>query len=115
SDDELIAGVPVLAARERGQTAALIEHLAEFDARSLHCKAGYGSLFAYCFETLALSEHASYLRIEAARLSRKFPVILDLLADGSLNLTTLKLLATHLTVDNHRSLLESARGKRKQQ
>ena len=41
-----------------------------------------------------LSEHAAYGRIEAARAARKFPVVLDLLSDGSLTLTTVTLLAT---------------------
>jgi len=64
---------------------------------------------------MLLSEHAAYARIEAARASRKFPVILDLLADGSLNLTTVGLIARHLTRDNHRDVLLQAKGKTKRQ
>ena len=113
SDADLIARVKSLAARERDATAQLIAHLAELDARGLYLKAGYGSLFVYCRDALAHSEHEAYLRIEAARASRRFPVILDLLATGAVNLTAVKLLAPHLTADNHRAVLESARGKRK--
>jgi len=40
-------------------------------------------------------------------------VILEMLATGALNLTSVKLLAPHLTADNHKSVLESARSKRK--
>jgi hypothetical protein len=36
-----------------------------------------------------------------------------LLGEGSINLTTARLLAPHLTPDNHGTVLESARGKRK--
>jgi hypothetical protein len=43
------------------------------------------------------SEHAAYGRIEAARAARRFPVLLDLLAEGSLHLTAIGLLAPHLT------------------
>jgi hypothetical protein len=115
SDADLIAQVKRLAARERDAMAQLIAHLAELEARDLHLKAGYGSLFAYCRGALALSEHETYNRIEAARAGRRFPVILDLLADGSVNLTTVRLLAPHLTADNHRAALDSARGKTKRE
>lgn len=113
SDAELVARVKSLAARERDATAQLVAHLAELDTRDVHLRAGYGSLFGYCLDALALSEQEAYNRIAAARAARRFPVILELLAEGSVNLTTLRLLAPHLTPDNYRGVLESARGKRK--
>src|SRR2546428_3801874 len=51
--------------------------------------------------------------MEAARAARRFPVILELLAEGSVNLTAVKLLAPLLTPENHRDVLQAARGKRK--
>src|SRR4029453_6342621 len=113
SDDELVARVKDLAARERAATSALIAHLAELDTRNIHLREGYGSLFAYCREALSLSEHEAYNRIEVARAARRFPVVLDMLAEGALNLTSARLLAPHLTPENHLSVLASARGKRK--
>jgi len=115
SDDELVASVMDLAGRERDVTAELVAHLAEMDTRDVHFRAGYGSLFAYCRDALALSEHDAYNRIEVARAARRFPLILEMLTEGAVNLTTVRLLAPHLTADNHRSVLESARGKRKPQ
>jgi hypothetical protein len=53
-----------------------------------------------------LSEHAAYGRIEAARAARRCPRILDLLADGSITLTTVGLIAAHLTEENSAELLE---------
>ncbi|HZN37785.1 MAG TPA: HNH endonuclease, partial [Planctomycetota bacterium] len=99
----------MLATRERGATVELVGHLAELDARKLHVAEGYGSLFAYCTGPLRLAEHAAYNRIEAARLSRRFPVVLDLLSDGSLNLSTLRLLAPHLRPENFETLVKQAR------
>src|SRR5688500_4890037 len=96
-DDELLARVEALATRERGATAELVAHLAELDVRKLHVPAGYSSLFTYCCDSLRLSEHAAYNRIQAARAARRFPIVLDLLAEGAVNLTTVKLLAPHLT------------------
>jgi hypothetical protein len=113
ADAEIVSRLQSLAASERDATAHLVVHLGELEARDLHLKAGHGSLFAYCRDALAFSEHESYNRIEAARAARRFPVILDLLAEGAVNLTTVRLLAPHLTPDNHRTVLESARGKRK--
>jgi hypothetical protein len=113
SDAELMAQVKALVARERDVTAELIAHLAELDTREVHLRAGYPSLFIYCRDALGLSEWEAYNRIEVARAARRFPVILELLAEGSVNLTTVRLLGPHLTSDNHRDVLESARGKKK--
>jgi hypothetical protein len=109
SDQELLAQVTRLAAEERQATALLIAHLAELDARRLYLAEGYSSLFTYCTQALHLSEHAAYGRIEAARAARKFPVLLELLSEGSVTLTTVGLLAPHLTAENHQDLLERAR------
>src|SRR5512139_2625967 len=111
SDDELLARVRSLATREHEATAQLVAHLAELDTRDLHLRAGYGSLFAYCRDALKLSEAEAYNRIEAARAARRFPLVLVLLASGAVNLTTVRLLAPHLTFENHRLVLDSARGK----
>src|SRR2546425_6061042 len=45
------------------------------------------------------SEQETYNRIAAARAARRFPVTLELLADGSIHLTTVRLLAPHLTTE----------------
>jgi 5-methylcytosine-specific restriction endonuclease McrA len=66
-------------------------------------------------QVLHLSEHAAYGRIEAARAARRFPLLLDLLADGTVTLTSVCLLAPHLTIENHREVLASARYKTKRE
>jgi hypothetical protein len=113
SDVELVARVKDLAARERHVTAALVAHLAELETRGLHLQAGYGSLFVYCRDALRLAEHESYNRIEVARAARRYPVILERLASGDVNLTTTRLLAPHLTPENHLHVLDEASGKKK--
>jgi len=115
SNDELLARVKHLATREREVTTALIVHLAELDARRLYLAEGCSSLFVYCTQVLHLSEHAAYGRIAAARAARKFPVILERLSEGSVNLTTVVLLAAHLSPQNHRNLLDAARDKTRRQ
>ena len=115
SDADLLRRVIVLAGREREATVELVAHLAELDARRLYLGEGFGSLFSYCTGALRLAEHAAYNRIEAARASRRVPAILDLLADGSLNLSTVRLLAPHLRPDNFESLVSMAKGKSKRE
>jgi len=111
SDIELVARMMHFALRERAALVDVIAHLAEFDTRSIYLRDGYRSLFAYCTEVFGFSEHETFNRIAVARAAHKFPVILDLLADGSVNLTTVRLVAPHLTPENHRAVLESIRKK----
>jgi hypothetical protein len=115
SDEALLARVQVLARQSRQVTVELLAHLAELDRRKLYRGQGTGKLFAYCTEVLCLSEAAAFNRIKAARAARKFPVILDLLADGRVNLTTIRLLAPHLTPENHTSRLAEAQGMTRRQ
>src|SRR5258707_15865980 len=111
---ELTAELSRLARCEREATAALIVHLAEFDARRLFEGAGYRSLFRYCRKVLHLSEDAVYNRIKTARAARRYPVIVSRLESGDLSLTTVRLLAPRLTPENHQELLAAASGKGKQ-
>jgi hypothetical protein len=113
SDLDLWAEVERAAKCERLATARLIALLMEVDSRKLYAGQGSSSLFTYCVHRLHLSEHAAYLRIEAARSARRFPVVLDMLSDGSLHLTAVSLLAPHLTPTNHLEVLDSARHKSK--
>ncbi len=115
TNTELIAEVTRLARGEREATVALIVHLAEFDARRLYEGAGFSSTFKYCLAVLRLSEDAAFNRIEAARAARRYPVVLDMLSAGTLSPTTLRMLARHLTRENHTTLLAAASGKTKQE
>jgi hypothetical protein len=113
SDAELVTRVKSLVARERDATAQLVAHLAELDTRDVYLREGYGSLHAYCCDALGLSDGEAYNRIEVARAARRFPVILDMLAAGTVTLTAVRLLAPRLTSANHRDILASARSRRK--
>ena len=112
-DQALLAELPRLARAERSATVALVARLAELDARRLYLAAGFSSLFAYCTSVLKLSEGEAYNRIEAARAVRRTPELLDRLSDGSLSLTTLRMVAPHLSDDD--ALLDAAAGKSRRQ
>ncbi len=115
SDAQLVARVKHLVRYESHATAELVAHLAEFDKRQLYLGAGCRSLFTYCVQVLHLSEHAAYNRIEAARIARRFPVVLVRLARGDVHLTAVQMLASILTPENHRELLDAAKHKSKRE
>lgn len=115
SDAQLVAEVTRLVAQERSATAELIRSLIELDVRRLYLAEGCSSLFTYCTEVLHLSEHAALGRIEVARAARRLPGILDRLLDGSVTVTNARMLAPHLTRENHDTLLDAVRHKSKRE
>lgn len=115
SDRDLLARVHDAVHDERVATARLIALLMELDTRRLYLGEGCSSLFTYCTQVLHLSEHAAYNRIETARAARRFPAILEFVESGAVTLTTVRLLAPHLTDANHRDVLERARHKSKRE
>jgi hypothetical protein len=115
SDAQLLAEVKRLVARERTATAELIRSLMELDTRRLYLAEGCSSLFTYCTQVLHLSEHAALGRIEVARAARRLPAILDRLLEGSVTVTNVRMLAPHLTDENHVALLDAARHKSKRE
>ena len=69
----------------------------------------------YCTDVLHLSDAEAYLRIAAARASRRHPVLLTMLDDGRLHLSGIAVLAPHLTDTNCEELLARATHKSKRE
>ena len=113
STDALFAHIQTLALRERDATVELVAHLAELIGRKTDLGAGWGPVYEHLRAHLHLSEDAAYNRVAAARAVRRFPVILDHLAAGRVNVATVKVLAPVLTDENHVGLLKEARHRRK--
>src|SRR5262245_61264698 len=113
SDAALLERVKLRAHQERQSTAALIADLGELEERRLYLSEGCATLHIYCTEVLHLSEQAAYRRIQAAKLALLFPVILERLAEGAVNLTTLLLVGPYLTLHNHLDLLTEVTHKTK--
>jgi 5-methylcytosine-specific restriction endonuclease McrA len=115
SDDHLLERVEGIAVRSNQITAELLVYLAEVDRRGLYLGQATSSLFAFCLERLHMSEGAAGKRITAARVGRRFPVVLAMIARGELHLTAVNLLAAHLTEDNCAELLARARHRSKRE
>ena len=114
-DDELLARLADLLRESRRTESELVAHIAEVDARKLYARQACPSMFAYCTEALHLSEAEAYLRIAAARASREYPLLLEMLADGRLHLSGIGKLSPHLKHDNAAVLLTRAAHKSKRQ
>ncbi len=108
SDDALLARLAEVLRRGRRVEAELVWHLAEVDRRRLYLLEACPSMHVYAMSRLHLSEAEAYLRITVARLSRRFPVVLAMLADGRLHVSAVATLAPHLREENHEALLARA-------
>ena len=114
-NSELLANLRRLVAESKQLDAVMLEQLAEVDARRLYLDEGFPSMFAYCVEALHFSEGAAYNRITAARAGREYPGVLDAVRKGDVHITGVRLLAPHLTSQNHVELLEAAKHKTKRE
>ena len=112
-DGDLLRALHDLVARDRKLEADLLTHLAEVDARLLYLEEGCSSMFAYCTEVLRFSGAQAYDRIQAARAARSYPAVRERIRRGEIHLSGVKLLAPHLTPENHVELLDRARHRSK--
>ncbi len=112
TDSQLITALKSNMAGERRCHAEFLAHLAEVDARRLYLPE-HTSLFRFCNEVLQLSEASTSKRIQVARLSRRYSLVLQLIGEGRLTMTNANLLAAHVTRDNHQRLFQQAQGKSK--
>src|SRR5215212_3134707 len=88
-DRELLDNLRRIVDRSNAVTAELVAHLAEVDRRRLYLRAACSSLHSYCTSRLRLSDAEAFKRIQAARLVRRFPGVLELLQTGALHLSAL--------------------------
>ena len=87
SDRELLRETSNLVRHERHLQGAIIDHLAEIEARGLYLQRGFSSLFDYAVRELGYSDAAAARRIGATRLCADQPDAREGLRDGSLTLS----------------------------
>ena len=110
ADAELVRRLEQLVRADRALSAKLLVHLGEVDARKLYCERAYSSMFDYCRSGLGMSEAEAGLRIRAARVGRRFPLVVERLGVGAVHLSAIRLLEPILTEENHVQLLDRVRG-----
>ena len=87
SDRELLRETSNLVRHERHLQGAIIDHLAEIEARGLYLERGFSSLFDYAVRELGYSDAAAARRIGVMRLCADQPDAREGLRDGSLTLS----------------------------
>ena len=107
-DEALLNDLRTLVGQDRANTATLLAHIAEVDARRLYLPAAYPSMYEYCVRELCLSEDEAFARIRAARMAREHPAVYAAIAEGRLTLSAVLLLGPYLTRENADELLASA-------
>ena len=115
SDEQLLDDIQKLLGSERQLLVQHLRYLIEIEDRRLALRAAYSSLFELCTEQLHMSEGQAFRRINAARLGRRFPLVLELIESGAVHLSALVILRDVLTEQNHEELLRQASGKSKHQ
>ncbi len=107
SDHALLRDLRALVTKDRATTAELIRLIAEVERRKLY-RPAHTSMYRYCVHELRMSEPVAYKRVMAARVARRFPQVLEAIAEGRLHLSALMLLQPHLTAANASELLAAA-------
>ncbi len=115
TDAELLAGTRRLVGRSNQLLAELLAQLGEVEARGIHRARACSSLYAYCIYELRFSEDEAFRRVAAARLTRRFPALLEAVASGELHLTGLLMLGPHLTELNLTEVLLRAKHRTKRE
>src|SRR2546430_4912017 len=115
SNSDLLARTREIVEDSCRTEADLLLHLGEIDERKLYLERSFASMFAFGLGELRFSEGATYNRILVARAARQIPAIIDAMRFGKVHLAGLRLLAPHLTAENHREVLAQAAGKSKRE
>jgi hypothetical protein len=115
SDQELEGGLSHLLGAGARVEARIVAHLAEVETRRLHLLKGCSSLYDYCRKQLSLSDYEAFVRIAAARVARKYPIVFEMLERRELHLTAVCEVRDFLTSENHAELLGEISGKTKLQ
>jgi 5-methylcytosine-specific restriction endonuclease McrA len=112
-DENVLTGLDGEVATEKRCMANVIAYLGEVEERRLHLEAAYSSMFAFCQRRLRLSEGEAFRRLRAARLTRRFPILLPALAERRVTLSNVILMHDHFTEENVGALVGRMEGKTK--
>jgi len=91
SDDELDRSLKSLVKKENEVLSEILLHIREVDLRRLYLKKSFGSLFDYLTKQMGYSSGPAQRRIDAARLSKEVPSLIEDLKAGNLNLSQVSL------------------------
>jgi len=112
-DTTLRQEASAFAVGERAQLVQFLVRVAEIDARKLYLGAGFACVLEFCVEEYRLTEDEALKRIQAARAARAFPVLFEVLDQGQVCLSRIRMLAPQVTPENVTELVEAAKRHRR--
>ena len=115
SDEALTGRLLEIRKQERSLLVEFLGYLAELDRRKTVVALGFPSLFSFCVDFLRMSKASAFRRTMAARLLARFPLVVEYLGDGRLNLTTLVELRDVLEEGRLVDILDRAAGRTEDQ
>jgi hypothetical protein len=113
ADEALLQAVHTACREANRLLGLLLVLLIEVDERRLHLREASPSLFEFCRRHLRMSEGQAFRRINAARLVKRFPRLLQRIEQGDVHLSALVQLRDYLTEENLDELVDAAKGKGK--
>ena len=79
TDGDLERGFAERVRRDRALTVEVLVFLGEMITRRLFGPAGYSSMYQYCVRRCGMSADVAFKWTRAARLARRFPILLDMI------------------------------------
>ncbi len=111
SDEALLSSFSRVLGRENKRKAEFLIYLSAIDARRLYAKEGFSSFFAFLTEKYGFSESSALKRIQASRLTHRYPFLFDEIAFGKRTLSSLSRLAPFVKDANAHLLFPETLGK----
>jgi hypothetical protein len=99
SHDELRRNLTRAILSEHEATAELLRYLGEFEARGLHLRDGFSSIYGFLTLGHGYSEGAAARRAVVARFGRRFPGVIQMIAQGELSLSVADVVARAVSKD----------------
>ena len=113
SDAALLQGLGTLCMQSRQMLVGVLRHLVEIERRGLFARVSCSSMFVFCTTRLGMSEGEADRRIVAARLSVRFPWLLERIEKGEVHLSGLRILVQCQDDEDFEALVLEACGKSK--
>lgn len=113
SDDELVAQLHGCSFDMRRMKARVLLMLGEIEERKIYLLAAASSMWDYARRFLLMSHGSAHRFIAVARLCRRYPWLAPRIESGELHMTTLSNIASFLTDENVRELVEETAGKKR--
>jgi 5-methylcytosine-specific restriction endonuclease McrA len=111
SDEALLSSFSRVLGRENKRKAEFLIYLSAIDARRLYAKQGFSSFFAFLTEKYGFSESSALKRIQASRLTHRYPFLFDEIASGKRTLSALSRIAPFVKDANAPLLFQETLGK----